>query len=337
MEPTIKNADGTPVILNALEKKRCDYLQNISNALGYEIQITTLTTILKKISAQKFFTLPPADFMPVVVGEGAWSTNLTTYRSFELGDDFATGLINLGGNNARLASVDAAVDALNIKVNNWAKSIGWTIPELEVASRAGNWDLISGKEKSRKRNYDLGIQKLAFLGLKGDSNVLGLLNQAGITFGNELSGPISKLSVDDLKTFVSVILGDYRANCNHTAMPTHFSIPESDFLGLAAPASAQFPIKSTLAVLEETFKIMTNNPGFKILCNAYGDKAVSGLSKQMYVLLNYDEESLRMNIPVDYTSTLANSLDNFSFQNVAYAQFSGLQCLRPLELYYFGF
>jgi hypothetical protein len=57
----------------------------------------------------------------------------------------------------------------------------------------------------------------------------------------------------------------------------------------------------------------------------------------MYVLLNYDEEALRMDIPLDYTNTLANSLDNFSFQNAGYGQFTGVLAYRPLELLYFGF
>jgi hypothetical protein len=57
----------------------------------------------------------------------------------------------------------------------------------------------------------------------------------------------------------------------------------------------------------------------------------------MYTLLNYDEEALRMDIPVDYTNTLANSLDNFNFQNVAYGQFTGVVAYRPLEIFQFGF
>jgi hypothetical protein len=52
-------------------------------------------------------------------------------------------LIDLGGESARLAAVDAGVDALNIKVYNWAKTIYWSIFELEQASRSGNWDLIA--------------------------------------------------------------------------------------------------------------------------------------------------------------------------------------------------
>jgi hypothetical protein len=88
---------------------------------------------------------------------------------------------------------------------------------------------------------------------------------------------------------------------------------------------------------------MTGNKSFKILPCRYGDEAVnagylngaSGI--QRYVLLNYDEESVKLYIPVDYTNTLANSLDNFSFQNVGFGQFTGVLAVRPQEMYYFSF
>lgn len=335
MEPKILNSKGEPVVLNSREGRLANFLQRQCNALGFEINITTLTTIMKKISEQKFFEVMPADYLPVRVGEGAWSSNLTTYRSFNMADDFATGVINTGANNGRLANADAAVDSLNIKVINWAKSIGWSIFDLELAAKSGNWDLVTAKERSRKKNWDLGIQKVAFLGLAGESACPGLLNLPGIVNDTTfLTQNISSLDPDGLNGFVEGILNVYRANANRTAWPTHFVIPESDYLGLAAPSSSQFPIKSKLEVLEETFQTMTKNKGFKILPVAYGDAAYNGLGTQRYVLLNYDEETLVMNIPVDYTNTLANSIDNFSFQNVGYGQFSGVLALRPREIYY---
>lgn len=333
--------DKSEVILNEREKRVAAINQKLANALGFEINITTLTTIMKKITEQKFFEIAPADYLPVRVGEGAWSSNLVTYRSFQTSDDFSTGVINTGGGNARLAMADAGVDSLSVKVVNWAKSIGWSLFDLELAAKAGNWDLVTAKEKARLRNFHLGIQKVAFLGLQGDSGVLGLLNQSGVTNDTTtLTGAISQLSTVDLKQFCAVVLERYRNNCNRTAWPTHFVIPESDYNGLAAQASANFPIKSTLAVLEEAFQTITRNKGFKILPLAYGDAAynvLSGINKQRYVLLNYDEESIRMDLPVDYTNTLANSLDNFSFQNVGYGQFTGVLAYRPAELYYFSF
>jgi len=344
----ILNSKGEEIRLTPREQRVAEINQRMCNALGYEINITTLTTIIKKVSEQKFFEIPPADYIPVRVGEGAWSTNLVTYRSYAIADDFATGILNTGGNNARLANADAAVDSVPVKVQNWAKGIGWSLFDLEFAAKSGNWDLVTAKEHARKKNWDLGIQKIAFLGLTNDSQTLGLFQQSastGVTVNTTtITSPVSTLSVANLKTFCATILNVYRANCNRTAWPTHFIMPESDFLGLASPASADFPIRSTLSLLEETFQVMCKNPKFKILPCAYGDGAYNssvlagaGNGVQVYALLNYDEESLRMDIPVDYTATLANSLDNFSFQNAAYGQTTGVVPYRPSELLLFQY
>lgn len=353
------NSKGEPIVLNSQEiamvdSLAADYTQackkfGVKNALGYEITITSLTTIMKKITEQKFFEIAPADYLPIRVGEGAWSSNLVTYRSYDsLAGDFSTGLVNTGGNNARLAQADTGVDSVVVKVMNWAKSIGWSIMDLEQAAKSGNWDLVTSKEKARKKNWDLGIQKLAFLGLSGDPTVLGLFTQLGVTVDmTTLTDSISSLDAAALSGFIASVLNVYRANAQRTAWPTHFIIPESDYLGLATPSSSDFPLKSKLQLMQETFQVMTGNKNFKILPCAYGDSATRALDQygnpasiagqQVYCLLNYAEESLRMDIPVDYTNTLANSIDNFSFQNVGYGQATGVQTYRPLEMYYFRF
>lgn len=346
---TIFYNDGkTPVLLNEEEKFhaamvdnqiRQRYSRKQINALGYEVSITTLSTIVKKISEQKYFEIAPAKYVPIRVGEGAWSSNLLTYLSFGLADDFSTGVINTGGNNARLAEADTGISSITVAVKNWAKGINWSIFDLELAAKSGNWDLVSAKEKARKKNWDLGIQKVAFLGLAGDSSVLGLYNQTGVyNDTTTLTTSITSLAASpaNLSAFIASVLNVYRANCNRTAWPTAFIIPESDYLGLATPSSPSFPLKSILQLMQETFQVMTGNNNFQILPCAYGDTAYNSLGVTRYILLNQDDESVRMDIPVDYTNTLANSLDNFSFQNAGYGQFTGVQAYRPLEMYYFS-
>lgn len=355
-QPTITNSKGEAIVLTPAEKYHADWTQRqvnsrFKNALGYEVSITTLTQIVKKVSEQKLYTIAPAKYLPIKVGEGQWSSNLTTYRSFDNADVFESGIINTGSSNTRLSVADAAIDALNIKVSNWAKQNAWSIFELEEASRSGNWDLVSSKEKTRKRNWDLGIQRVAFLGANGQNTsggaCLGLLNQPGVTFNTTLitsgTGQLSAMTYTNLAAFQQAAIQAYRANATYTAYPTHFIIPESDYNGLAAQSSPQFPIKSTLALLEEGFQIITNNPNFKILPLIYCDVANGQgvlpalATNSMYCFLNYDEESVVMNIPLDYTNTLANSIDNFMFQNVGYGQFTGVLAVRPAELLYLGF
>lgn len=337
----ILNSKGEEIVLVGTEKLMADANQRIVNSLGFEIPITTMTQIAKKVSEQKFFEVAPADYLPIVVGQGAWSTNILKYRSYDLGGDFSTGLIQSGGGDGRLAVSDAGVDSVTQQVKNWAKSAGWTLVELQQAAKAGNWDLVTAKEKSRKKNFDLGIQKIAFLGLAGDASIQGLLNMTGVSNNTALiTKPISAMTTTELKAFTAGLLEAYRSNCNRTAWPTHFIIPESDYNGLASTASPDFPIRSTLSLLEETLQLITQNKSFKILPLAYGDAAYNQIGgaggTTRYVLLNYDEDSLAMNLPVDYTNTMANTVDGFQFHNVAYAQFTGVTPFRPAEILYFS-
>ncbi len=336
----ILGSNGKPIILNEREKMVALHNQRQVNALGYDIDITTLTSIIKKVTEQKFFQIAPADYLPVRVGEGAWSSSLLTYRSFDLAADFAEGVLNTGANSARLAVADAGIDAVPIKVNNWAKEIGWTLMDLAQAAKSGNWDLVTEKEKSRKKNWDLGIQKVAFLGLEGNSDVLGLYTQSGIETNTTLitSAISSQVGTPaNISAIVRGLLQAYRANCARTSMPSVFVMPEDDYLGMATPSSPSFPIKSLLELFLETFKVMTGNPNFKILPCAYGDASNNSLGVTRYVLHNYDDASIRMDIPVDYTNTLANSVNNFSFQNVGYGQFTGVLAYRPKEMIYFQY
>lgn len=342
-EPVILNSKGEKIVLNELERRSAESCTaQIKNSLGFEIPITTLTTIAKKISEQKFFEIAPAEYVPMKVGSGQWTSNIITYRSFDIAGSFESGYIDQGIDGDRMASADAGVDALTIQVKNWAKVVTWAIPELQLAATSGNWDLVIAKEKSRKKNYDLGIQKIAFLGAQGLNGaggpVQGLYTQAGVTTNTTvITSAISGLAVGPLKTFVQTVVEAYRANCARTAWPTHFVVPESDYNGMASQASADFPILSVLKLLEDAFKIVTRNDGFKILPCAYGDQAYSGLGKQIYAMYNMDEESLRMDVPVPYTNTVANSINNFQFQNVAYSQHTGVLAYRPAELLYFTF
>ena len=354
----ILNSKGEPIVLNAREKLHADELQgqvtsflnkmgvpkSVRNTVGYDISITTLTTIMKKVSGQKFFEIAPADYLPIRVGEGAWSSNLVTYRSFDFADDFTTGNLNTGGNNSRLANADTGVDSLMIPVINWAKTINWSIIDLEQAARSGNWDLVTSKERARKRNWDLGIQKTAFLGqpsVTGTNAIYGLLNQPTVNINTTLlTNSIGSLAGSNgvaLSSFLGALLNQYRINCNRSAWPTHFIIPESDYLALAIPSSPQFPLKSILQLMQETLQTMTGNKNFKILPCSYADSAYSGVPNQVYTLSNYAEESVRMDIPVDYTNTLANSINNFQFQNVGYGQYTGVLAYRQLEMLYFQF
>lgn len=337
VETKILNSEGKAIILNDQEEAGVRHWQTLANALGFQVDITTLTAISKKVSQQKLYEVEFAKYVPVVIGEGAWSTDITTYLAYSITGDFQAGVINTGGGQDRLASADAAISAVSVPVVSWAKSIDWSIPQLMQAARAGNWDLVTQKEIARKKSWDLGLQRVAFLGLDNTAGVGGLYGQSGVTIDSTtLPQPISTLAPTDLKAFCQNMLKVYRANCAYTAMPSIFIVPESDYLGMAGASNADFPLKSVLDVLMETFRTMTGNQNFQILPSAYGMSANNGGSGyDNYLLLNYDETSVAMKIPVDFTNTMANTLNGFQFQSAAYGQFTGVKAFRPLEMYQF--
>lgn len=306
----------------------------MTNSLGYKQVISTLTSIAAQVSKQKFYQIPIADYMPVLVGKSGYALDILNWRTFSDGEDFDTGIMQNAGNKNKIPEVDAIMDSVTQTVYPWAKGISYTIFQVEQAALAGSFfSLIEAKEISRKTNWDLGIQKKAFFGY-GTSK--GLLNQASVVADTTtISERLNGMSASELNTFVGAILGVYRTNCNYTAWPTHFVIPETDWNGLGQFPDATFPIKSRLVILEEAFKTMTMNPNFKILPLAYCDKVNFDSTNNLYLLYNSDPTTLKFDIPLDYQMSTTASINGFQWANVAWGSFAPLALLRPKELMYF--
>jgi hypothetical protein len=318
-----------------------DKMHNASGGLGAEQAITTLSFISKDISEQQFYQIYPADYFPVKEGEGAFDTNTLVYRSFDIADEFETGFVNTGIQSARSAMVDTGVDALTLQHFVWRKSLTYNIVDVKFAAKSGNWSLITQKEITRKRNYDLGVQRLAFLGATGQNgangNFLGLLNQPTAPVNTTLiTGPLSQMTSAELATLAATWIGIYRQTVNFTCYPDRLLIPERDYNGLAAPTNSQFMLIDILDFFTNIFRKITHNPNFKILPNLYCDSIASGNAYEQYVLLSYDPYSVFMSIPLPYTNTLANTLNDFDFTSTAYSQVAGTLLLRPLTLQYFN-
>ena len=326
----ILNAKGEEIRLNSREEKMVERF----NAMGYQIDLTTLTQVLKRVAEQKFYTVKPSDYIPVSVSEGAWSDQLLQYKSYQMGGEFEDGIIDVGSDQDRLATVNAGLEPVYTKVFNWAKELHWTIPEIEQASRTQVWDVVVAKEKARKKNWDLGIQKIAFEG-NSKFGIQGLFGLTGVTANTTLiTKKIGAMSAAEFQAFMAGLLPAYRKNCDFTAYPSIFVIPEDDYNTLATCADETYPLKTRLERIEESLKQLTMNPAFRVLPSAYASKAVNGV-KNVYALYNKDEDTLRMNIPVDYTNTMANTTNGFQFENVAYGQFTGITLIRPKEVIYF--
>lgn len=304
---------------------------------GYQYIIDTLTHIKSGVIDQKFYEIAVADYLPVDVGEAAWMEDIVQNVVFDTGGSFYQGDVDTQTETGRLAQVGAGLDKISQPVKTWAKSTGWTIMDIAKAASANNWDIVESKLKSLKKNWDLGIQETAFLG-HPDGSVLGLLNSAEVNINTTLiPEPLSGMTGTEFQTFVAGLLSAYFSNANSTVLPDTFIIPTSDYLGMVAAASPDFPNISKIEYLSNALKKATQNENFKILPLAYADSARNasrGISKNRYVLYRQNEDSLNMNIPVDFTMLDADTSNKINWTQAAYGQYSGVLFNRPRETYY---
>lgn len=313
-----------------------------SATTGYQFTIQTTTQIRAKTVDQKFYKVSVADKIPVEVGEAAWLENIKTNLVFQAGQDFETGIMGTGVSGAKIPKIEVATAPKTQVIKTWAKGYDYSVPEVNKALALNNWDVVSAKMKALKENWDLGIQKTAFLGLASDlTNVPGLLTQQNLAASDltTISVAISSMTYTQFQTMVSVMLENYYANTNFTELPDAFEIPMDDFLGLGVFINPQFPNRTMLSYLKEWLQELTGNPNFLVYGLAYGMAGnnkgyVSTNGKNRYVLYRRDPETLRMDIPVDFILGAPNTADNFMWNGVGYGQFTGTVVFREPEVYY---
>lgn len=310
------------------------------SSLGYQYTIQTTTLIAAETISQKFYEEAVADFAPVLVGRGPWMEDIKTNLTFDAAGPFETGIQDLASRN-QIGNVEVGMSPINAKIATWAKGYMYSLPEVQKALASNNWDVVASKYKALTKNWQLGIQKVGFLGMRGDlANFPGLLSNPAVTINASfLGGPISAMDPTAFAAFVSGIVQLYLTNCNEVRYPNRFVIPRADFVGLATPVSPTYPMISMLEYLEKAFKAVCG-PDFKILASAYGNKArnagywaAGGTSR--YVLFNADRETIHMDIPVDLFINAPATGNNFQWQGVGAGQFTGMIVYRVPEVLYF--
>ena len=314
-----------------------------SSTLGYNYTMQTTTFIRERVVKQKFYEIPIADFVPVDVGTGAWMEDIKTNLVYDVAGAFESGVISLASSPAALSTVDVGTAPINAKVVTWAKGYQYSVPEVSKALATNNWDVVSGKLGALSKNWQLGLQKIAFLGLLQDlADVPGLLTNSAVTINTSvITANISSLGTTAFQALVANILATYAANANYTAMPDTFVMPLNDYLGLGTAASSGYPVNSMLSYLLNFFKEITGEKDFKILPLAYSQAAqnagyINGSSgKNRYCLYRRNPETLKMDIPVDFTLNPAGTANNFNWQGVGAGQFTGAIFYRPAEGIYF--
>lgn len=306
---------------------------------GFKYIIDTLSYIRAQVIEQKFYEIDIANYMPMDVGEAAWSEEIVQNLAFELAGDFFQGDVDTLQGNGRIANVDAALAPLRMPVKTWAKGATWTIMEIAKAAAASKWDVVETKLKTLKRNWDLGIQEVAFLGHPTDASLTGLLNDGEVNINTTLiTEPLATMTETEFTAFVAGLLAAFYANSNSTRLPDTFIMPTDDYLGMVAPYSSTYPNVSKLQYLLDALKKATANENFKILPLTYAQDDINddrGIDENRYCLYINEEETLSMSIPVDFTMLEPDTSNKIMWQQGAYGQYSGCLINRKREVLYF--
>lgn len=317
-------------------------LSRLSNAAavdpaGFEKLISTQTEIVAGVIETKYYELMGqalSDFVPFDVGRGAYSTNIFQYTSAYVGSPFESGLVQPSEGLGINAKANIQIDGLTIKNNFWRMDYEVSHEIIEMGKvNAQAFSIIEEKEKARKKVFDLGMQKVTFLGLP-DDGVAGLLNQSAVTVNTSVAAKnLAQMDTAELAAFAVGFLQAYLANNNSTVLPDRLCIGTSDFVALGVPVSNTYPTPLTKReVLERAFR-EAGATGLKIVHTTYNETA-STTSGMRYVLYKADPDSVRMYIPKPYTPHALYPMNGVDFVSVAEAQFSGVVAIRPLEMLY---
>lgn len=308
-----------------------------SATLGVQYTIQTTTLIRQRVVEQVFYEIAPAECMPVVIGEGAYMENIETNLEYQSAGDFESGFQSTA-EETRITNVSANIAPVNAVIKTWLGGYQYSDLEVEKALRSNNWNPIEAKMRANKKRWDLGVQKIAFLGSYSDSRVPGLLTNSSVTVNTAvIPQNISAMSPTQYAAFVSTIIAAYFLNSNDTVLPDTFAIPYQDWLGLVTPLSPSFPNISMIDYLKQAFVAATGNANFKMYPCAYCDKAnnISFNNTNRYVLYRNNEETMRMDIPLPFVLRAPMSADNFRWNGVALGQLTGLVVYRVPEVLYF--
>lgn len=315
-------------------------LNNSNEAdLGFKYNLTTLTGIMPEIIMQKFFVEEEmSKFAPISEGLMPFWDEAKYNRMFIADQDPQSGFIN-PYNVTNIKTPSLAVDNETVKRKFWGYKLDYNILELEQANRAGNWQLVQAKYDALREIYKIMMNEILFTGHKNDASMPGLLNQPNVTPNNTIiTKRISDMTPDELNAFLGKFIAAYRSQSGNQVAPDMLLIPQNDKDGMASSFSAQFPVKSKIEQLEESFRRATGNENAQIIASPYLNKSFNsayGINKSMYLLYRNTKDALVFDLPIDFTSlALATTDGGFSFQNLVYGQIGHVFLKRPQHMMY---
>ena len=309
------------------------------STLGLSRSIDTLTYLIKDVLETKYYTTPSplTDYVQInASGEGAYMTEITQLTEANLSASFEECTINpfsTGIHND--ATADVALDSIQQRNNFYRQT--YSISHEEQMSAGRNlipYNIIDGKERSRAKNWQLGIQDVMFLGRPGDPDrTAGLLTQADVTVDSSLF-PVSfeNMTPEQLNSWVATVLNTYGANNNYNFQPDRLFLPTKMYYGLARQVNPNFPIKNVRQMIEETFRGELGND-FKIVHAAYGE-TLGNKNLGRAVLYNHDAENVVMHTPVVYTPMPLFPQNSLDMLSQAMGQYTGVWVKRPTTMLY---
>lgn len=302
----------------------------IPNA-GLVQTIDTITDIVSGVVEAKYYELSgqtPSDFVTVDVGRGAYMGNIVQFTSAFVGSPFEQCIINPASTGIHNdATADITIGDITIKNNFYRQKYSISNEEVRMAAvnRVG-FDIIQEKEKSRKKNWDLGIQKVLFEGLVG-TQTKGLLNQTGVTINNTLLPVgIETMNETQLKSLAGGLLSTFFTNANGAVMPNRWLMPTATFMALGVPYGSTFGMPTVKDVLETALKAAGAPADFKIVHALYANNAAA-TGEGRHAL--YNTEDVVMYIPKAYTPHPLYAQGSLDMISDAEGQFTGVQIKRP--------
>lgn len=300
--------------------------------------VDTITEIVSGVVEAKYYELAgqtPSDFINIDVGRGAYSSNVFQYTSAYVGAPFEQCIINPASTGIHNdATADIAVDGISIKNNFYRQKYSVSNEELKMAAvnRVG-FDVIEQKEKSRAKNWQLGIQGVLFNGLK-DGATYGLLNQPEVTINTSLF-PVAPqaMTVEQIKAFAGSAIATYFNNSNGTFMPNRWLMPTEDYMALGVPYGDTFGMPTLLDVFTTAFKAAGAPADFRIVHSLYNNEAGTG-GKGRHVFYNTDVDNIVMYNPKAYTPYPLYAQGALDMISDAEGQFTGVQLKRKGTMLY---
>lgn len=321
-------------LFNEAELSQIKHNQELVNAAGFgDIDLTLLTIIERNVSQQKFYRINPEDYVPFDTTTGGWADFITVLRSYANVDaDINTWERGVDADNARRGQVGVKMESVALKLHNLDKMVSYSLFELNQAAQTGIWNLVTEKERARKIDYDLAVQRAVLL---GDADHKGLLNQADVTTNTTiLPKKISTMNSTEFKAFLATVFAEYFKNTDMTAMPDTLVMPYSDFMGLGVAVDEQYPVFTTMKQrLTDVFREVTGNSNAEIRPLAYCESQFNGGSLK-YALYRKDFDSIRVYQPYGYSVVQGTTVDGVNYQNTAYARISDVFVNRPKEMLY---